>query len=73
VLPLSGTEEKLEKTESNNRNCEALCSRMDSLENLTSSLKTNKKDDQELKHVNKSFFSNLLSLSPTCPFFWFLF
>jgi len=65
VFPLSGTEKKLEKAESNNRNCEALCSRMDSLENLTSNLKNNKKDDQEPKHVNKSFFSNLLSWSPT--------
>ncbi len=71
MFPLSGTEEKLEKTESRNR--EALCSRMESLENLTSSLKNNKKDDQELKHVNKFFFSNLLSWSPAWPFFWVLF
>jgi hypothetical protein len=56
VFPLSGTEEKLGKTESNDGNCEALCSRMDSLENLTSSLKNNKKYDKKLKHVNKSFF-----------------
>ena len=56
MFPLSGTEKKSEKAESNNRNCEALCSRMDSLENLTSSLKNDKKDDKELKHVNNSLF-----------------
>jgi hypothetical protein len=70
VFPVSGTEDKLEKIESNEGKWEALCSRIDSLENLTSSFKNNKKDDEELKHVNKFFF-NLLSWSPIWPFFGF--
>ncbi len=58
MLKLTDTEEKLQKIENYQRNWEVLCSRVDTLENLTSRFKSKKSELEVVRSEQPSNVGN---------------